>query len=115
MKRTIFVALALTVFTASVTISILAHCGNANGEIENGDSVFSALRLWQDTNHNGLSEPGELHTLPSRNVMAVELDYKSSKKTDASGNQFSFRAKVKGSQGEQLGRWAWDVYLVKSL
>lgn len=89
--------------------------GNANGQIENSDSIFSALRLWVDVNHNGLSEPNELHTLPSQNVAALELDYKSSKKTDASGNQFSFRAKVKGSRAEQLGRWAWDVYLVKSL
>lgn len=89
--------------------------GNANGQIENSDSIFSALRLWVDVNHNGLSEPSELHTLPSQNVAALELDYKSSKKTDASGNQFSFRAKVKSSRAEQLGRWAWDVYLVKSL
>ena len=34
-------------------------------------------------------------------------------RVDKHGNQFSFRAKVKNSQGHQLGRWAWDVYLVK--
>ncbi len=91
-----------------------ANGGNANGRIEQGDSIFSALRLWQDTNHNALSEPGELHTLSSLNVTALELDYKYSKKTDASGNQFGFRAKVESPRGQQLGRWAWDVYLVKS-
>lgn len=91
-----------------------ANGGNANGSIENGDSIFSALRLWQDTNHNGLSEPSELHTLTSLNVAALHLEYKYSKKTDASGNQFGFRAKVEGAHGQQLGRWAWDVYLVKS-
>jgi len=60
-----------------------------------------------------VSEPSELHTLPSLNVAGLELDYKYSKKTDANGNQFSFRAKVESPHGQQPGRWAWDVYLVK--
>ena len=101
-------------FRALAEYDKLANGGNGNGQIESGDSVFSSLRLWQDTNHDGLSQPSELHGLPSKKVAGIELDYKLSKKTDNHGNQFSFRAKVKSSNGEQLGRWAWDVYLVKS-
>jgi len=52
--------------------------------------------------------------LPSLNVAAIELDYKLSKKTDTHGNQFNYRAKIMNSQGQQSGRWAWDVYLVRS-
>ena len=88
--------------------------GNADGQINSSDSVFSSLRLWQDTNHNGLSETSELHTLPSLEIATFDLDYKSSKKTDSYGNQFAFRAKVKNSQGNQSGRWAWDVFLVRA-
>ena len=101
-------------FRALAEYDRLANGGNASGQIDSGDSVFSSLRLWQDTNHDGLSQPSELHALPSKNVAAIELHYKLSKKTDNNGNRFSFRAKVKSSNGQQLGRWAWDVYLVKS-
>ena len=92
-----------------------ANGGNADGQIDSNDSVFSRLRLWQDKNHNGISEADELHTLPSVNVAVFELDYKASNKTDSNGNRFKYRAKVRNGKGQQLGRWAWDVYLVKAL
>ena len=88
--------------------------GNADGQIDSRDAIFTKLRLWQDKNRNGFSEAGELHALPSLNVAILELEYKSSRKTDVHGNQFSYRAKVKNSQGQQSGRWAWDVYLVRA-
>jgi hypothetical protein len=101
-------------FLALAEYDKVSNGGNANGEIENGDAVFSTLRLWQDANHNGLSEPGELHTLSSLDVAALQLAYKYSKKIDANGNEFRFRAKVTGTKGSELRRWVWDVYLVKS-
>jgi hypothetical protein len=60
----------------------------------------------------GVSEAFELHTLGDFSLKSIDLDYKESKRTDEHGNKFRFRAKVRDARGSQLGRWAWDVFLV---
>lgn len=99
-------------FRALAVYDRLERGGNGDGVIDSRDAICARLRLWQDSNHNGISEPEELHNLPELNINVLHIDYKESKKVDEFGNRFRFRAKVDDAAPSKVGRWAWDVFFV---
>ena len=81
-------------YVALAVFDVPMNGGNGNGVIDQGDSVYDSLRVWIDANHNGISEPNELHTLRELGIFRIGLSYTLSHYADANGNHFRYRAQI---------------------
>ncbi|MFD1745353.1 DUF5801 repeats-in-toxin domain-containing protein [Rhizobium helianthi] len=46
---------------------------NGDGTIDAKDDAFSKLSIWEDANHNGINDEGEVYSLASRGVASISL------------------------------------------
>ena len=71
------------------------------GYIDAGDPVYPKLLLWEDRNHNGVSEADELQPL-SNLYTRIGLGYSTHERRDGHGNEFRYRgfAEFRTSPGQ---------------
>lgn len=83
----------------------------SDGRLDSTDAVFSHLQLWQDRNHNGLSEETELSRLADLGIEAIILGYHRAGRRDRAGNTFIFggRVLIRDGQGGTIERSVYDV------
>lgn len=82
-------------------------------KITAADPVHRSLLLWEDRNHDGISQPGELERAADRSLAVIELDYKESGRRDRHGNRFRFRSTVYLEEEDGLHRRrSMDVYFL---
>jgi len=86
---------------------------NHDGVIDNQDPVWPRLLVWIDSNHDGISQPGELHCLDSLGIHSISTSYTVSSKTDAFGNQFHLKGSLNPVTGDNVDRVIYDVYLTQ--
>lgn len=86
--------------------------GDANGRITEADAIFTRLKLWIDSNHDGESQDAELTSLSSFGIVSIDLDFRESRRQDQYGNEFRYRSKVHFLNNQQ--RFAYDVFLTVS-
>lgn len=90
--------------------------GNGDGIIDKRDAVFSHLLLWIDENHNGISEPNELHTLPELGVYSIGLHYRDDAHFfDEYGNWFHYQSALNPDPQDgksKDGRVNYDVFFI---
>jgi hypothetical protein len=80
-------------------LALAAFDDNQDGIISSIDGVFAALRIWVDRNHNGASEADELTSLADNKIVAIDLDYKESRRQDRNGNELRYRTRVQLESG----------------
>ncbi len=77
--------------------------GNGDGVIDERDAIFSSLCLWIDSNHDGIAQPEEMHSLPELGVFSISLHYRESRREDQFGNLFRYKSRINLMDSEEEG------------
>jgi hypothetical protein len=85
--------------------------GNGDGIIDNRDAVWTKLLVWIDANHDGVSQPNELHHLDEVGIHSIGLMYSESRRVDSYGNEFRYKGYLNPENGDRANRVIYDVIL----
>jgi hypothetical protein len=94
-------------------LALAVFDSNGDGVIDSRDAIWPKLVVWIDTNHDGISQPNELHSLDSLGIHGIDLRYHMSPHTDPYGNQFRYKGTL-NPVNPDVNRVIYDVILVPS-
>ncbi|AEE13729.1 hypothetical protein Thena_0077 [Thermodesulfobium narugense DSM 14796] len=81
--------------------SLSAYDANKDGKIDSSNPIFKDLKVWQDTNNDGITEPGELKSLSELGIKSISLNAQRTNITQ-NGNQITQIASVEKEDGTTL-------------
>ena len=98
-------------FLALAVFDLPENGGNGDGIIDSQDAVWPKLLVWIDSNHDGISQPAELHPLDAVGIHSISLKYTESLRVDAYGNEFRYRGTLNPVKPDTVNRVIYDVIL----
>jgi hypothetical protein len=111
-------------FAALGRMVLESNGGVRRGSVSSDDPLFARLLLWTDSNHDGISEPGELRAA-SELLSDIGLAYGDHRRRDGNGNLYRYRGwvHIRTAPGRNQAkdrtddlarqRYIYDVFLTK--
>jgi len=83
---------------------------NLDGRVDAFDAVWQTLLLWNDSNHDGVSQPGEVVPTRESGITALETGYGAERRRDRFGNQFRLASRLRRTNGTEAKYF--DIFFV---
>ena len=91
-------------------LALAKYDNNQDGLINNEDAIYKKLRLWDESNCDGIASDSELKTLEEAGVVEIDLLYHDIFKGDVYGNVSKQHSFVKTANGK---RSVFDVWFTE--
>ena len=67
-------------------VALAEYDDNKDGKIDSNDVIYALLRIWQDSDGDGIASAGELRRLVDLGIVSIGLSYSNTGVTDSANN-----------------------------
>ena len=83
---------------------------NLDGRVDASDAVWQTLLLWNDRNHDGVSQLGEVVSIRESEIIGLETSYVAQRRRDRFGNQFRLASRLQRTNRSEAKYF--DIFFV---